>query len=356
MAQQQQRPSGGGGENWSAYNFVPFGIHANNNSMNNGMNQTASEAAVNVNNMNNPNNPGAPYGQMVFAAVPNLGQPQQQQQQGRPMSVMMVPASNFIQNNPVPNGSQQQMMPMMVMTPQPPPMMHGEDMMRPASVAFSSPTASSYPFVNFQWPPPASHMQPDVTTPLFAPLRPPNHPDLVNTSASTRTLTAEDDDRQPCYANDNNSQPTYMNNDEAMAAKEDEQPSYMNNEAVERQRRLNRGNSLPPQINPDQWTPKAPPRSRRGSRRGSMSSLSGVANLQPIDPGNLNEKLKKLSDSTTSLSKDTHPVHVGPNAPKRPSRRKDFFRKSVIRSGTLPRDFKGLTSIAEDLPQVTKVR
>ena len=63
------------------------------------------------------------------------------------------------------------------------------------------------------------------------------------------------------------------------------------------------------------WTPKPPPRSKRNSRMGSQTSLLGSTEVNAKE---LSEKLKILE----------HPVHVGPNAPKRPPR---FKRDKRIR-------------------------
>lgn len=104
---------------------------------------------------------------------------------------------------------------------------------------------------------------------------------------------------------------------------------------------FNRGSSLPPQLQAQQQqlpgkesnktihvqkiknkftypTKVAPPRSRRGSRRGSMLSL--VDSSLSLDVEELTDKLRTMS---TSTSKSTHPVNVEKNPPSRPPRRKD---------------------------------
>ena len=112
-------------------------------------------------------------------------------------------------------------------------------------------------------------------------------------------------------------------------------PSYANE-------RL-RGTSLPPILaQDDPASPRPPPRSRRGSRRGSLLSLDQIG--QPVDPEQLGDKLKAMGSSTMSL-KEFHPVHTDPKTdPKRPPRRRD-----VLRKGAISRNFKNLSVICEDV-------
>ena len=184
------------------------------------------------------------------------------------------------------------------------------DLLRPHSVAFGQ---SFYPPMHFQWQQqqPLQPQQPDVTKDhhhVSGLLFPGPHPDLVSS--------------QPCYSNDQSdqSQPTYAN--------DNEQPQYINSREA-------RGASLPPQIQAAEWTPKPPPRSKRASRLGSRTSLTGGGGFD-FNPQELTDKLQHLQSE-----KNHH------EAPKRPPRRKkQLFRKSAT-SHTLPRDF-GLHSIAED--------
>jgi hypothetical protein len=288
---------------WTPYGFVPFR-----------MQETTGGGGLSVPNSNQP--------AMVMMM--------QAQQNGGP--------SMFATST---TGGHQMVPAMVMMSPPPMPVNADDHMMRPHSVAaFGVPQpASAYPF--FQWPT-LQQQQPDVTSQqqhfgqLAQPQQPCLHhpPDVVSSSQ-------QQDQQQPCYANQDQAvdQPTYANDSEA----EQQQPSYINHG-----QRLARGVSLPPQLpKSGEWTPKPPPRSRRGSQRGSMTSLNG--SVQSIDVAHLSNKLKQLSGSTMSL-KETHPVHDGPNLPYRPPRRKDSLRRAVI-GGTLPRDFKGLECIAEDLPQ-----
>ena len=95
-------------------------------------------------------------------------------------------------------------------------------------------------------------------------------------------------------------------------------------------RNFYRGNSLPPQAKAALTTPVAPPRSRRGSRRGSMISLS--ASIQSLDLTGLVDRIKSMTVSTLSLM-IKHPVHqsvVAADPPSRPPRRKDRSRKSTL--------------------------
>ena len=152
------------------------------------------------------------------------------------------------------------------------------------------------------------------------------------------------------YINQVEDQPTYMNDVQpegpvqgslpATLPAKDEEPSYMN------QADRLRGTSLPPQVSSSNFSPKPPPRSRRGSRRGSLLSLNQIG--QGFDPEHLSDKLKKMNfgGSTASL-KDMHPTHKDPKTmPSRPPRRKDHLRKAAIN-----REFKNLSVINEDLPQ-----
>lgn len=181
-------------------------------------------------------------------------------------------------------------------------------------MAFGAPPAV-YPLVNFNWQR-QPQQQPDVTAQehhvsglLF-------RPDLVANST---------ENEQPSYANN---QPTYANENEVGQ----EQPCYMNTA----EQRGARGVSMPPVIQPQDWTPQPPPRSKRPSRMGSRSSLAGSVNS--IDVNELTSKLNQLAS-------------VNPT-PVRPPRRKRADKQKLKHSATLPRDFgAGLHSIAEDCEQ-----
>lgn len=201
------------------------------------------------------------------------------------------------------------MSPVMFMSPRN--VMSPDGLQRPHSVAYGAPPAI-YPFVNFDWQ--RQHQQqPDVTSQhhhastglLFRPV-----PDLVANSTETE---------QPSYANN---QPTYANENDVQ-----EQPCYMNTA----EQRGTRGVSMPPVIQPQDWTPKPPPRSKRPSRMGSRSSLAGSVNS--IDVNELTSKLNQLASVNST--------------PVRPPRRKRADKQKLKHSATLPRDF-GLQSIAED--------
>ena len=103
---------------------------------------------------------------------------------------------------------------------------------------------------------------------------------------------------------------------------------------------------MPPLLTQDDpASPRPPPRSRRGSRRGSLLSLDQIG--QPVDPEQLGAKLKgaAMGSSVPSLLKEAHPTHTDPRTdPKRPPRRRD-----VLRKGAINRNFKNLSVICEDV-------
>ena len=159
---------------------------------------------------------------------------------------------------------------------------------------------------------------------------------------------------QPSYVNDNENnqlgQPTYSNDGAARAHSvqptlRQEEPTYMNDTA-EDSKRNSRGLSLPPVISQPGQSPIAPPRSRRGSQRGSMVSLNNLS-TQSLDAIGLSNKLKGMIEEEKSSGQGEIKKL---NLPKRPPRKKDFLRKAVL-GQSLPRSFKSLSIICEDLPQ-----
>ena len=145
-------------------------------------------------------------------------------------------------------------------------------------------------------------------------------------------------------------QPTYSNDGAARAQSvqpttSQEEPTYMN-ETSEDSKRSSRGLSLPPVISQPGQSPVAPPRSRRGSQRGSMVSLNNLS-TQSLDAIGLSDRLKgMIEEEKNSANGEKKKL----NLPKRPPRKKDFLRKAVL-GQSLPRSFKSLSIICEDLPQ-----
>ena len=147
---------------------------------------------------------------------------------------------------------------------------------------------------------------------------------------------SEQQQHQPMYANDASGRAQSV-----LPTSKQEEPSYMNDDDIKRN---SRGISMPPLL--DQLEPPiAPPRSRRDSRRGSMISLNNLS-TQSLDLIGLSERLKGISENEKSTSGEVKKFSL----PKRPPRKKDFLRKAVL-GQSLPRSFKNLSIICEDLPQ-----